>query len=404
MSERVMPDWIEGYKYYMHQCESPDLYLEWSAVSAIAASLQRRVWLQWGFNRYYPNFYILLVGPPGRTRKGTAMAPARLLLQKLGIPLAPDSITREQLIRKLSSATDTVKGDNGLPMTHSSLTIFSPEFCVFLNRKDERLMMDLTDWYDCGEKWSYETKNMGEDHVVGVYVNLLGATTPDLIQTSLPMDAIGSGLTSRIIFACASVRRFKQPEDIFPMTQEGQMIFKNLFKDLQLIRRYQGAFKMSKAYYRRYVDWYKAMPEMPSFEPQRFSGYWSRRPVHLRKLSIVMSVSRNDNELILKGVDFDRAVELLERTEANMPFAFSSFGRDRTAAILPSIMATIQEHKEIKFSELLTIFLKDTNNWELDKIIATLKKTKWITVSVTTSDKIIKYKGGDKDAPTAGTV
>ena len=390
--KRIIDNWIEGYLYYMKECESPQLYLEWSAISALAAAVQRKVWLQWGFTQFFPNFYILLVGPPGQTRKGTALAPAKELLRKLGIPMAPDSITREQLIRRLAEATDTMIMENGLPKSHSSLTIFSPEFCVFLNKKEERLMTDLTDWFDCGVRWDYETKNAGVDYIVGVYVNLLGATTPALIYQSLPVDAIGSGLTSRIIFVCANKKRFKQPEDLFPMSEEGKMVFENLLHDLRLIHEYKGAFKIGKSFHSRYVDWYKAMPDTPPFEPDRFSAYWSRRPTHLRKLAMLMSInSRSD--LILKAEDFDKALELLERTEAKMPLAFGCLGRDKTASILPSIMATIQHEKKISFGALLKLFLKETNNWELERIIMTLKKTKFIDVQQTSDDRIIIYKG-----------
>ena len=55
----------------------------------------------------------------------------------------------------------------------------------------------------------------------------------------------------------------------------------------------------------------------------------------------------------------------------------------------------VQQLNEIdrSFGALLKLFLKETNNWELERIIMTLKKTKFIDVQQTSDDRIIIYKG-----------
>jgi len=62
-------------------------------------------------------------------------------------------------------------------------------------------MAALCNWYDCRERWRYETKTSGIDDVKFVWVNLIGATTPESLQCALPQEAISGGLTSRIVFA-----------------------------------------------------------------------------------------------------------------------------------------------------------------------------------------------------------
>jgi hypothetical protein len=144
--------------------------------------------------------YIVLVAPSGKARKGTAMSPGLEILEDLNIHLAAESITREALIRELRTATTTVTNDDGTIEFHSSLTIYSPELVVFLGHNNPQLLSDLTDWYDCRRKWTYRTKTQGTDEIHGVWVNLIGATTPELLQSALPLDAIGGGLTSRMVF------------------------------------------------------------------------------------------------------------------------------------------------------------------------------------------------------------
>ena len=54
------------------------------------------------------------------------------------------------------------------------------------------------------DQWKYQTKGAGtSDYIDNVWVNILGGTTPGLLQSTIPVDAIGSGLTSRMVFVYA---------------------------------------------------------------------------------------------------------------------------------------------------------------------------------------------------------
>ncbi|MEG0299766.1 MAG: hypothetical protein RR609_09400, partial [Aurantimicrobium sp.] len=120
--------------------------------------------------------YIVLVAPAGRARKGTAMRPAQKYLTNLGTKLAASTVTREALIQTLEEAQDMIMDNHDKPYSHASLTIFSPELTVFLGYNNMQLMSDLTDWFDCADRWEYRTKNAGTSIITGVYINLIGAT------------------------------------------------------------------------------------------------------------------------------------------------------------------------------------------------------------------------------------
>jgi len=113
--------------------------------------------------------YIVLVGPSGKCRKGTAMGFGMKFLREMGIKMAAESTTREALCRDLKQSNDTkVDISTGDLQLHSSLTIYSQELTVFLGYNNQALMSDLTDWYDCRDAWTYRTKNQGTDDIVGV--------------------------------------------------------------------------------------------------------------------------------------------------------------------------------------------------------------------------------------------
>ncbi|MEG0454236.1 MAG: hypothetical protein RR559_02605, partial [Bacteroides sp.] len=223
----------------------------WVAISAIAAVLQRKVWLDWG-NIFYPNMYVVLVAPPGRARKGTAIAPMLKFLTRLSIPLAAESITREALIQAMKEAESVVTLKNGSSLVHASLTVVSPELTVFLGYNNNTLLSDLTDWFDCRDTWQYRTKNSGTDDITGIFLNLLGATTPDLLRTTLPLDAIGGGLTSRMIFIYERDKGKVVPLPF--LSADDKQLGEDLLHDLSNINTLKGSFSATPAFLSYYAD------------------------------------------------------------------------------------------------------------------------------------------------------
>jgi hypothetical protein len=352
--------------------------------------MKRKLVLHWGTLTVYPNLYVVLVGPSGKCRKGTAMGPGMKFLRDLGIKVAAESITREALIRELKQSNDTqVDVSTGEMFLHASLTIYSQELTVFLGYNNQALMADLTDWYDCRDAWTYRTKNMGTDEIIGVWVNLIGATTPELLQTTLPRDAIGGGLTSRIIFVFEN-RKGKVVECPF-LTPKERVLERQLVEDLQRISIMSGEFKVTEGFIEAYVTWYRKFSEEPiPFEDYRFGGYFERRPTHLLKLSMILSVSRGDSREIT-AADFVRAQKILGMTEEKMSCTFSGVGKSSNAEVIQRAMSIIASSKEIDFNDLMRQFYQDVDKFTLEKIIETLQSMGFCKVDFEGSRRIIKY-------------
>jgi len=394
MSDRRLDDWISAFMKYTENSQPPNSFKKWVAISTVAACLQRKCYLEWE-GMLYPNMYIVLVGPSG-CGKGTAMRPAERFLRELGIKLSPEAVTREQLIRRLrkAGAQDITPDSNSITM-HASLTVFSAELAVFLSRDNTQLMSDLTDWYDCRDVWKYETKHEGNDHITNVWVNLIGATTPDLLESTLPQNAIGGGLTSRIIFVYEEKMGKKV---IFPFeTEEEAELEGELFHDLEAIRMLQGRFIPDESFLERWADWYGGDPRCVLERDPRFNGYLSRRATHVLKLSMIMNASRGGG-MTLTSEDFDRSLRELEKVERKMMYAFSGVGKSDISATTRAVMTTIIESGSISFNEVLGIHYNDVDYDTLNRIWAVLlsieKEGKRIFVSEDPLKKVIRYVGG----------
>jgi len=393
MSSRQCNDWLDSYLTFTANSEPPYTYRLWCGISVIAACLKRKCVLNWGTLTLYPNMYVVLVGPSGRCRKGTAMNQGMWFMREMGIKMAAESITREALIRELKEANKEMSVDvtTGELNMHASITIYSQELTVFLGYNNLALMSDLTDWYDCRNEWTYRTKNMGTDNIIGVWVNLIGATTPDLLQTTLPQDAIGGGLTSRIIFVYEQ-RKEKTVAAPF-LSQDERILQIKLKDDLSQICAMSGNFTTTSSFIDEYVNWYTEYSEgNPPFKDYRFNGYFERRPTHLLKLCMICSASRN-SKMELDKVDFDRALKIIERTERKMPYTFSGVGKSITADSMSRVMQIIEVNREIEFRELHRQTYQDIDKFTLEKLIESLIAMEFVEVRFEGKVKIIKYIG-----------
>ena len=356
----------------------------------IAACLQRKVSIPWGMFNIYPNLYIVLVGPSG-CRKGTAMGPGLKMLNDLGIKMAAEATTRESLIRELRKTSNTsILADGTTVFLHSSLTIFSQELTVFLGYNNMQLMADLCDWFDCRERWTYRTKTMGEDDIVGVWVNLIGATTPDLLQSTLPRDAIGGGLTARMIMVFASG---KGKTVVCPFeTSMERKLRANLIADLEQISMISGEYKVTDQFMEDWAIWYTAQDANPPFTDSRLAGYMERRPLHILKLSMVMAASESNN-LIITERHLARAVHILTSIEAGMGRTFSGIGKSKTSDVLTRVLGYIATMQTVTMSDIMNQFYFDADLRDMNSVIETLRSMGAISIGTVGTKQIIKYTG-----------
>jgi hypothetical protein len=341
--------------------------------------------------------YIVLVGQSGKCRKGTAMNLGRDILKEISIPMTSECVTKEALIRSMSSTVDNFT-DKGVIKFHCSMTAFSTELSVFLGQNDIRFLSDLTDWYDSMDSWKYETKNKGSDHIRGLCFNLLGATAPDWLQSILPQEAVGGGFTSRIIFIVAEKKgkTISNPS----MTKEQERLRKLLVNDLNKISTLTGEFKFDNETTRLYSDWYEEQESnmergIYAVQDPRFSGYCERRATHIKKLCMVMSASRGSDKIIL-AEDFIRSKALLEATEISMHKTFGGLGKSKYSDAVETILDYLILKRKVKRSEVISIFRRDIDPQTLKVVEEVLTGMKVMRVTIipgAIDERIYEYIG-----------
>ena len=380
-TERNIPDWITGFMLLTDNSEPPILFRKWAAISAIASALQRKCRVDLGISlTFYPNFYIVLVGPSA-TRKGTAMKFANDIIENIpAIRLSSQATSLQALIRRMKEINLTdIDMATGEQFYHSSFTIFSNEFTVFLGYHNRELIAALCDWYDCHSRWSYDTIKRDKEEVIGVLVNILAGTTPDNIQSSLPIEAIGGGLTSRIIFVNEDK---KNKLVVFPSTTEREIqLQQHLIHDLEQVTLMSGVFEFTEDAMSFYSDWCHLADKNPPFYSPKFDGYCGRRRNHLISLSMVCSASRT-NELIITKDDLERSSILLAEVEVKMGTVFRGMGASDISSLINDAIIFIENSStpDIPMWQFARQFEGNMDKLVLDRVLFTLETSKYIVI------------------------
>jgi hypothetical protein len=351
--------------------------------------------LPWGASRIYPNMFIFLIGPSG-VGKGEAMKPATGIFDGIKLPVAAEAITCQELSNFMGKQEQSFINELEKSEIHSSITVFSKELSVLLGQQDLQLLSWLTDWYDSHELWRYQTRNKGHIEIPGVCLNILGATAPDWIKSMIPLEAMGGGFTSRVIFV---VEERKNKVIPYPIYNEKHIALKEkLTEDLSNISRLKGVVKLTDDAKKFYIDFYtktelETQNGNPPLHDPHFEGYCNRRPLHLRKIAMLMSVSRSD-DLIIELKDFERALRLLEMTEVNMTKVFGGIGRSDTAEVLHILQTFLlnefEKHKRVPRSKVLKELYRDIDMQTLQILESTLVESKFITSELEGAD--VYYK------------
>lgn len=377
--KRRLPNWLEAYEEYTYETESNPLFNKWVGISTIASALRKKVWLELGRLRVYPNLYIVLVAEPGVARKSQAINYAIDLVSEVpSIVLSSDSVTAPSLMEELEEATTYDRLPDDSALRHASLSVFSKEFESFLNGCSNKMIITLTDLFDAGEKpWKHRLKSTGTSTIPSVFLNILGATTPRSLTESLSGLALEGGLSSRIIFVHATEKHKKVavPE----MTPRVLELRRDLIHDLDLISQTAGNFQYEKDALKYWKEWYESYEEGSSerIQPRKeFDGWYSRKPLLLQKISIILAASGGEgNTLTLKNLN--DSIQMIETVESGMGIILPVYEikvEVENTKHQDLIFKYIKHYKKISEKHLLQLIWRDVSEDNFDQHMDKLLK------------------------------
>lgn len=351
---RIFPDWIKEYMDYTRHSEAPDVFHFWTAVSTLAGTLRRRVWIEQRYFQWTPNFYIFLVAPPGIVSKSTTTGIGMSLLAEVkGVNFGPDVVTWQALASSLANSKELVQSpttpDLWYPM--SCLTIAAKELGTFFNPQDREMVDVLVSIWDSPlGVFQKMTKTQGDDVIENPWLNIIGCTTPSWIQANMPEYMIGGGFTSRSLFIYAEKKRqfVAYPGDAIN-SDEFYAQRNNLIQDLKHIAKScVGEYRRTAEATKWGVEWYEQhwthRPEHMSSE--RYGGYIARKQTHIHKLAMILSAARRD-ELVIEKDELILSNELITALERDMSKVFSAVGGSTNIELIKELVVLTKVFKSV---------------------------------------------------------
>lgn len=342
---RIHDDWIAGYLDYAKNSEAPRHMHFWVAVSAVAGALRRKVWIDQAYFRWYPNFYICLVAPPGIVSKSTtADVGMRLLRQVPDIKFGPDIVTWPALVEAFAESTMGFEFPAGTFNPMSAMTLESSEFGNLLDPQDKQMVDLMVSLWD-GKQGAFkkDTKHSGKDVVENPWINMIACTTPSWIAQNFPEYMIGGGFTSRTIFVYAEekARMIAYPSRIVDRDHLAKQA-DDLVADLTRISELCGEFKMTADAYQWGEAWYAQhyASKHAHLDRERFGGYLARKQTHIHKLAMVLSAASGDS-MEITAEHLAIAHSMVTDLEPDMAKVFAKIGKTDTAIYAERLLAYV---------------------------------------------------------------
>lgn len=351
---------------YSASSEAPDKMHFWSGVSAIAGALRRQVWIDQGHFQWTPNFYIILVAPPGIVSKSTTLSIAMNLLRRVdGVVFGPDAVTWQALTQSLAEAKRDVLMPDGAYYPMSCITIASSEFGTFLNPNDREMVDVLVSLWD-GQigVWEKRTKTQGSDKIENPWINIAACTTPGWIAGNFPEYLIGGGFTSRCVFVYAQQKRRLVAYPSALLSKDFLAQQDALVHDLEAISLLKGAYVLSDEALAWGTQWYEDHYKNKSRElnNDRFAGYLARKQTHIHKLAMVLAASKSD-ELVIQQPELEAASAIITSLEADMPLVFDLIGVAGQAKFSTEVISLMRNYRQLTQAELFRFCFK-TMGWQ----------------------------------------
>jgi len=313
-------------------------------------------------------------------RKGAAIIMTQKLLSRVdpGPRIVAQKCTPEALI----DALRIIRSDEQDKLLKESCggIVIAEELVSFLNKDtyERGLGTLLIELWNCADKFEYRTRNRPVEELHYSHLTLLGATTVHNLRGAIPIQAMGDGFTSRVLFVYVDQMPTPVPRPrqsaAFRRTQE------ELIRHLQSLSSLQGEVTFTPDAERFFDEEYEEyFYESTKMDPQ-FHAYASRRDKHLLKVAMCLMAAEGSGNLFLDVHHLQGAKVALEDLEAELPTVFNRIIMTETGSMTDRVLRTIQAAPEgaITRSELQRRFSHQMNAFELGKIIQTLTQSRQI--------------------------
>jgi len=347
--------WLQAYREYATNQESPEEFHFWIALQLIAGALRRSVWVDRNAYTLFPNMFIILVTDSGACRKSVAMDIGLDLLHEVdNVYFIHERTSLEGLMDVMNR---TVILDSGKVVPDGSVFIAADELTNLFGKASyiTDLMAFLTAAYGKRTRLEFVTRNRGVCTIRNPCPCLLAGTTPEQFGEVFPSSTMASGFLGRIIVVSGKAKtRIAEPSLKHELRE-------NLVHDLRLISKLDGEMKLSPEARIRFKNWYETMPINPAV--RTLASFYERKHDHVLKASMLISASTSD-DMIITTDHINIAIASLDYIESKLDNALRFIGATEESVLSNQIYRFIRGHHpdSVKHSVVMRKFHRSIKN------------------------------------------
>jgi hypothetical protein len=378
--QRLNMSFLRDYLFFNECNEAHTNYHVWSAFVALASTVGRRVWIDYGHQWIYPNIYVVLVGPAGN-RKSTAMFLSKDMMRQIGdTHFAAQLESREGLIKQMSS-NEIAYLVNGQPKTYMPMTVCVGELKDFLGVSLQNMISFTVAVWD-QDYYDYKTRNKEDIIITNPFLCILACDTPEWITRHLRDDVLSGGFSRRNLFVFETTKARRVP---FPkVTPEQKDAWDRCVQHGRRLKGVVGQFLWAPNAKAFFEKWYLEMEETKDISLQ---GYYDSKHVLVLKISMLVALSEGTS-LMIEEAHLRTALDLLGSVEKKLPQVFQGIGRNELTQVTNKMIQVLEMHRaEMSEKQLRSILWNDANEQDYNNARDHLHQ----------SGRLVRWKSGQKE-------
>lgn len=325
--------------------EAPPQYHEFALMVLVGAMCGRRVYVKIGGLPLYPNFYCVLVGESGLTRKSTTIRYVRhyfnkFLEDKVQVKWTPNVSSLEGLLAYMQRDSDGETSFIHAPDEFASL------LKIGQRKGTKNIISGLAELYVCPPDYGLQVKKREESiEVSKPFLSILAATTMQWLEDNLKETDIPGGFANRFIFVYGErdriISRPPEPSDSFERILEQQ-----LTEIWNFIQTYdsQGlelnfSEEAGKMYDNFYYETYSKLDNLGN--DYQIEALKRLVPDHVLKIATVLAVSERkrqiDERVLEQAIEYARKI-----FEWNLKI-FGEYGKDVYTRVTDKIIKVLKK-------------------------------------------------------------
>jgi len=365
-------NFIDGFLEYTQDAESPTSFFTWAAISSLSCIMKDNIYWDTGFDKVYPNIYVLLVAKSGICRKGTPLKVMTGVVNKVGTArVISGRITIQSIVRELGSTQTTA---SGVMLSGASGLLLAEELSSFFHAEPETIKI-LTDLYDSHDNWTNSTITGGKQELKDVSLSMLAASNEVLLREVFTSAALYGGLLARTFVIMESRRRHKNSRMQININHlKGCQTL--LHEHLHRLSSVKGHVIFSPRAQEVYEEWYQSIND-DSYSSK--SGVEARIHTGVIKLSMCLAAAEEAffHDRTVQKHHVELAIDMAVKLLPNYDMLTMGSGKSIISDPMTTIIGCLWKAKNFEMTRksLLRYNFGDLDVDTLDKCVITMEQS-----------------------------